>query len=279
MQEEIVEKVYVSATDMKIILGIKVDFDDNICNKKNVIYLIEFNGTDKLYVGQTSLTLYDRTYGHIYEAVKQNCDNLCSKAIRRYKHLKVSILEYCDTEEELNALEEFYIEKLNTIMPFGYNLQPGGNNHKHSQETIEKLRITTKKLYKNNKYLEQRRQTQSRVTKELWQREEYRAKMSKSRINDWQREDYRNKVLPRLLNARQKCCKQVYQYDFNLNLVAIYKNGPDAALSNGLKYNQSKNIVYAAKQNENKTKDDKLMKCFGFIWSYSELKSFQNAPE
>lgn len=264
---------------MKTILGIKVDIDDNICDKKNVIYLIEFNGTDKLYVGQTSLTIYDRTYGHIYESVKQNNDNLCSKAIRKYKHLKVSILEYCNTEKELNALEEFYIEKLNTIMPFGYNLQLGGNNHKPSQETIEKLRIATKKLYENNEYLEQRRQTQSKITKKLWQKEEYRAKMSKSRINDWQKEDYRNKVLTKLLNARQKCCKQVYQYDFNLKLIAIYKNGPDAALNNGLKYNQSKNIVYAAKNNENKTKDDKLMKCYGFIWSYSELKSFQNAPE
>lgn len=264
---------------MKTILGIKVDIDDSICNKKNVIYLIEFNGTDKLYVGQTSLTVYDRTYGHIYEAVKQNSDNLCSKAIRKHRNLKVSILEHCNTEEELNALEEFYIEKLNTIMPFGYNLQPGGNNYKHSQETIEKLRVATKKRYENIKYLEQRRQTQSRVTKELWQKEEYRTKITESSKQLWQREDYRNKVLPKLLNARQKCCKQVYQYDFNLNLIAVYKNGPDAALNNGLKYNQSKNIVYAAKQNENKTKDDKLMKCYGFIWSYSELKSFQNAPE
>lgn len=32
---------------MKTILGIKVDIDDSICDKKNVIYLIEFNGTDK----------------------------------------------------------------------------------------------------------------------------------------------------------------------------------------------------------------------------------------
>jgi group I intron endonuclease len=38
-------------------------------------------------------------------------------------------------DDDCNELEEFYIKKFNTLVPNGYNLQTGGNNCKHSEET------------------------------------------------------------------------------------------------------------------------------------------------
>lgn len=52
------------------------------------------------------------------------------------------VIELCG-ENELDEREAFWIKKLNTISPAGYNLESGGRNmQKHSLETIEAMKVT-----------------------------------------------------------------------------------------------------------------------------------------
>lgn len=41
-----------------------------------------------------------------------------------------TLAENVDTLEELNKLEEFYIEKYNCLVPNGYNVSPGGSKYR-----------------------------------------------------------------------------------------------------------------------------------------------------
>lgn len=250
------------------IQGITVKFIDDCQNIKYAIYCMKFSS--KVYIGQTTGTIENRMYGHIYEAINHKADTVLNKAIRKYKCFSVEVLDECKTIEGLNALEEYFIKEFNSVVPNGYNILNGGCNRKMNEVSKIKLSISLKLKYKTDEeFYANRVSKQSEVSKIMWQSDDYRSKMSNAAKQNWQKEEYRNKVIPVLLNARQKCCKQIYQYDKNLKLVGIHKNGPRAAKQNNLLYNQSKNIVYAAKRNHKNSK--KFITCYGFIWSYERL--------
>jgi len=40
----------------------------------------------------------------------------------------IEIIEYCENQEQLNEREKFWIRVLNSTVPNGYNLSPGGGN-------------------------------------------------------------------------------------------------------------------------------------------------------
>lgn len=107
------------------------------------IYLRTNLVNGKQYVGQTN------------DFKQRECDWKCTKssyagayidnARKKYglENWKVEILKECDTQEELNEWEIYYIKKYNTKKPNGYNLTDGGNSttgYKHTEETIERIR-------------------------------------------------------------------------------------------------------------------------------------------
>lgn len=249
------------------ILGINTNFECE-SSASNVIYKISFAGTDKVYIGQTTLALKSRIYGHIYDAIK-NRNSPLRKAIRKYKELTVNILCECSTIDELNVHEKNYILQYNSVVPNGYNIEEGGNNSKLHSRTKASISKSMKLKYEDAEFLNRRKHKQSEVSKQMWQNDEYKSKMSNSLKEKWDDKQYREKVLSKLLSARLKCCKCIHQYTTDLKYIATYDNGPSAALSNNLSYNQSKNILFCAKQNEGINSGYK--KCYGFIWSYVRL--------
>lgn len=82
------------------------------------------------YVGQ-SIDIKSRWSQHISSAITKNSSCLIHKAIRKYgiESFEFSVIHECENDREtLDALEIYYIEKLNTIIPNGYNMKPGGSN-------------------------------------------------------------------------------------------------------------------------------------------------------
>jgi group I intron endonuclease len=60
-----------------------------------------------------------------------------------YKHygidnFKFEIICIC-FDDDCNKYEEYYIKKLNTLAPSGYNLKLGGRNSKHHPDTLAKM--------------------------------------------------------------------------------------------------------------------------------------------
>jgi group I intron endonuclease len=113
------------------------------------IYLIECPNNKK-YIGQTVKFLnsgkkwgyLSRWKSHISEAKRNiNYCRLLDNSIRKYgfENFKVSLICECQSFEEMNQKEIFYIQEYNSLSPNGYNLTTGGNeNHIQSKETCLK---------------------------------------------------------------------------------------------------------------------------------------------
>ena len=102
----------------------------------------------KIYVGKTKRTLAVRVNEHI----KGAADSLIHRAIIKYgfENFEVSVLEKCNSMEELNEREKFWISKLNSKVPNGYNLTDGGDGGLGHVVTLEtRQKISTSKTGKS----------------------------------------------------------------------------------------------------------------------------------
>lgn len=90
-----------------------------------IIYLATNNVNGKCYVGQTIRSLEARWKDHC----RTKDDNYFHNAIRKYgsENFTVKVLDTAETEQELDLKEIYWIKKLNTLSPNGYNLREGGN--------------------------------------------------------------------------------------------------------------------------------------------------------
>ena len=90
-----------------------------------LVYAITNLLNGKKYVGQTTRTLEKRFKEHIRDFVSG-----IGREIRKYgvENFKLEILEKCKNIDELNECEIFWIKKLNSRFPNGYNKKPGGGD-------------------------------------------------------------------------------------------------------------------------------------------------------
>lgn len=104
-----------------------------------VIYLRTCLVNGKQYVGQTKDF---KKRESAWKCIKWAYANqLLTEDRNKYglENFKTEILEECDNSK-LDELERYYIEKLNTIYPNGYNDNEGGSiSFHHSEETKEKI--------------------------------------------------------------------------------------------------------------------------------------------
>ena len=100
------------------------------------IYLITNKITRKQYVGQTLQNDIHIRWNQHKRRYKTMLGRCILSAYQKYgiQNFDFKIICVC-FDDDCNKLEEFYIKKFNTLVPNGYNLQTGGNNCKHSEET------------------------------------------------------------------------------------------------------------------------------------------------
>lgn len=106
----------------------------------------------KMYIGQCIKKLssgkdwgfVNRWNQHIRDATngKDNC-RLLNNAIRKYgpENFNLEILQECSIAD-LDGFENHYIESLNTMTPYGYNLISGRTLSRQSEETKELRRVS-----------------------------------------------------------------------------------------------------------------------------------------
>jgi len=108
--------------------------------KFNYIYLITNKLNGKIYVGKHSTNNLDDGYMGSGKIIKQS--------ITKYgiENFTKEYLAFCDTEENLNWLEKFYIKKYKA-REVGYNITYGGDGVcgiKHSEESKHKISMAIK---------------------------------------------------------------------------------------------------------------------------------------
>lgn len=102
-------------------------------------YTNKING--KQYIGQT-INPNQRKNAHKSDAFNinnKNYDSLLYRAFRKYGYdnFNYEILAQTDDIEALNLLEEFFIDKLNTQTPNGYNIESGGKKCEKPKMSLE----------------------------------------------------------------------------------------------------------------------------------------------
>ena len=116
-----------------------------------IVYRIVHKESQKTYVGQTIRTLSVRLKQHLN---RKECVAI-SGAIKKYgiESFMAEQIDSADSIQELNKKETYWIEKLNTLSPNGYNLTTGGDGKKFSEETKRKMsaRRLGKKLSESHK--------------------------------------------------------------------------------------------------------------------------------
>ena len=97
-----------------------------------IVYLITNLLDGKKYVGQTTRTLEERFSEH------SEADSLLGRAIQRdgAENFSREVLAECETPEELDTQERFYIKKLDCKHPHGYNGTDGGGRSRKSKQSV-----------------------------------------------------------------------------------------------------------------------------------------------
>lgn len=107
-------------------------------NKTFIVYKYTLKGTDKVYIGQTCMTIAQRagSQGHRYK----NCTKFYN-AIQEFgwDNFECEILAENLTLEEANKLEDEYILKYNSIEN-GFNKNRGGWNHLWTEGQRQQMR-------------------------------------------------------------------------------------------------------------------------------------------
>jgi group I intron endonuclease len=109
-----------------------------------IIYKAMNKENGKVYIGQTIQSLARRKSNHVTDTKRSN--KHFPNAIKKYgvDSFTWEILEECNSREELNSKEVFYIEKYNSREK-GYNISKGGN-----QQSGYKRPDASERMKKNN---------------------------------------------------------------------------------------------------------------------------------
>jgi group I intron endonuclease len=93
------------------------------------VYLVTNLINGKKYVGQTIQTLKKRWSSHGSDAKRNRGPHALVHALMKYgkQNFSIKTLRWCNSRKELNRMEKFYISKLNTKAPEGYNITDGGD--------------------------------------------------------------------------------------------------------------------------------------------------------
>lgn len=160
-----------------------------------VIYCITNLLNGMKYVGQTTRTIEERFNEHA--RAKTHLGN--SIRFHGVKNFSIEIIEECETSEQLNEREIFWIDELNTKHPCGYNFTDGGEGSKgFAEESLEKMRVSKSSETVIRMSVASKKRANSPKGK---------AQLDKARISRWEKEKERP---PEERGWIRKCRKNVY---------------------------------------------------------------------
>lgn len=214
-----------------------------------VIYLRTCLVNGKQYVGQT---IDFKKRENAWKCIKWAYANqLLTEDRNKYglENFKTEILEECDNSK-LDELERYYIEKLNTIYPNGYNDNEGGSiSFHHSEETKKKIGDSGKGKHSDRKGISLTDEHKQNISKSL-----------KGRIPTEAIEAHADKY-----------SKPVYQYTLDGMLVNVWKSIREASRNTKYDFNGIRICCNGGFFNNTRGKWVNCYKYKGYKWSFEPL--------
>lgn len=185
-----------------------------------------------------------------------------NKAREKYglESWSVEILKECNSSEELNHWEMYFIEKFNTKRPFGYNLNDGGKGQSgfhHSEESKTKMSNSKKGV---NKGIPRTEETKKKISEA-----KSGIRTSLGMTNHHHSDESKLKMSKARKGKPSNAAKKVYQY-LNGVLVGVYSSVKEAINANN--YHYSGALSSACKGNYNNEGNHKYN---GYEWYYHQL--------
>ena len=153
-------------------------------------------------------------------------------------NFKTDILRECQTQEELNEWEQYYIKKYNTKAPNGYNLTDGGegiSGYFFSEESKEKMSKAKQGKYTGEnswnygiKRSDEFKQKISELSKGRKHSDEWKGNMSKNNPKYWLGKHRSDEEKEKMSKAKDAVKRKVYQYKDNV-LIATYESLSDCS--------------------------------------------------
>jgi group I intron endonuclease len=116
------------------------------------VYLARCKVNGKCYVGKTVRNLPYRRRQHERDSVKDRDNSLVFRnALRKYGLAAFDwyVLAEDDDPDWILALEKKWIKKIGSLLPNGYNMTEGGQDGRHAEETVERIRSTVKRSWQD----------------------------------------------------------------------------------------------------------------------------------
>lgn len=113
-----------------------------------IIYKIKNLINGKVYVGQTRSSLDHRISQHLCSKKSLVAKDMLNYGINNFE---INEIDKAENIEELNKKERYWIKKLNSISPNGYNVEEGGFDAAPSEVTRKKISNTLKGRYVGDK--------------------------------------------------------------------------------------------------------------------------------
>jgi len=168
------------------------------------IYKIESLIGNCIYYGSTIQKLCVRMAGH-------RCNNISSMEVLQYHDAKIYLVELypCNSKEELNAREGWYIRNNNCV---NKNI-PGRDNQEYYQDNKDRIKLQTKKYYNENKEVIYRRVKQYKFKHEhkIQKYQKQYKIINKEKLNQYNKQ----KVIC-------ECGSEITKYNYNRHKKSVY---------------------------------------------------------
>lgn len=118
-----------------------------------IIYKITNIKNGKIYIGQTTRTIEERWYHHIYYSLQNENKTRLGRAIRKYGKDSFTI-ERVEATDNLDEREIHFIKLFDSVKK-GYNIKIGGDGGPHAESTKRKIakanakRVWTEEMREN----------------------------------------------------------------------------------------------------------------------------------
>lgn len=201
------------------------------------VYVIRNKHNGFVYVGITTVGLKTRMISHFSEARRSKVNTIFYKEIRRIglKNFYIESLESCENDI-LFERETYWIEKLNSVFPNGYNLSFGGGGGKPQSDKTKK-----KKSKSQIKRFSKKREKKlhSIRMKKMFAKQEHKESHRVGLISSWtdERREHARELAKNNKNliaakgyllSKEVCSKSVELFDSETKKILEFPSAKDA---------------------------------------------------